>query len=291
MLTTGGGTNLFGGMTVGLEELRAAVGGVRRMVVLSDGQATVGPADATSLARLATDARAERISVSTLGLGLEFDRNTLMAIADAGGGVYGYVNRPDGVADLFTEELEKASHLVAAGVEVNFEPAHGVELIQVFGYEAWDGKSTGRGWDALVGDVHAGESRKVVIKVRVDPSATEVGTVVVSGAGQDQQIPIGLRRSEDDSVIRASVQQPRAGKVGQVVAGSGMSSSVGYYDKGLQGQGGDELLKTVEQLEVLEAELGIDFEDEKAVLVEQKELAPSREAVDDISYRAMEYME
>lgn len=291
MLTTGGGTNLFGGMTVGLEELKAAAGGVRRMVVLSDGQATVGPSDVTSLAKLATEARADRISVSTLGLGLEFDRNTLMAIADAGGGVYGYVNKPDGVADLFSRELEKASHLVAAGVQVNFEPAPGVELLQAFGYEAWDGKSTGRGWDALVGDVHAGESRKVVLKVRVDPSATEVGTVVVTGAGQDRQIPIGLQRSEDDTVIRASVQKPRASKVGQVVAGSGMSNSVGYYDKGLQGQGSEELTNTVDELEALEEELGVDFADEKLVIEEQKQQAPTREAADDFSFRAQEYLE
>jgi len=291
MLTTGGGTNLFAGMTAGLEELGTAFGGVRRMVVLSDGQATVGPTDTSSLAQVARDARAEGLSVSTLGLGLEFDRKTLMAIADAGGGIYGYVNKPDGVANLFARELDKAAHLAASGVTVDFEPTPGVELLQVYGYEAWDGESTGRGWHALVGDVHAGETRKVVIKLRIDPSVTEVGTVVVDGVGPKERIVITATRSTDEPVIRASVVQGRANKVGLVVTGSGMANSVELYDRGLGLEGTNELSRTMEALNELEEELGLEFEGEKALLEESRTKAPSREAMDDISYRALEYME
>ena len=294
MLTTGGGTNVFGGMNVGLEELRAVVDGVRRMVVLSDGQATVGATDADSLAAVAANARGEGMSVSTLGLGLEFDRNTLMAIADAGGGVYSYINDPDGVAGLFTEELEKASHLAAAAMTVDFEPAAGVTLEQVYGYEAFDGKSTGNGWQAIVGDVHAGETRKVVIKVQVQPTATAIGTVVVQGPDGPQTIPIEVTRSVDQTVINASVARPRASNVGKVVTGSGMASSVGLYDKGLDEGASEELEDTLEELKELEQELGLDFADEKVVLEETGKKGAQKErrrALDDISLEALGYLE
>ncbi len=291
MLTTGGGTNLFGGMTAGLEELRTAIGGVRRMVVLSDGQATVGPTGTSQLAQVASDARKEGLSVSTLGLGLEFDRKTLMAIADAGGGLYGYVNEADGVADLFTHELDKAAHLAASGVTVDFEPTAGVELLQVYGYEAWDGESTGRGWHALVGDVHAGESRKVVIKLRIDPAVTQLGTVVVHGGAAEERFLINAVRSADEPAIRASVVQGRANKVGMVLTGSGMATSVEFNDRGLGVEGDRELSKTLEALDDLHEELGFDFEDQKTMLKQSQSASPTRAAMDDISFRALGYME
>ena len=164
-------------------------------------------------------------------------------------------------------------------------------MLQVYGYEAWDGESTGRGWHALVGDVHAGESRKVVIKLRIDPAVTQLGTVVVHGGAAEERFLINAVRSADEPAIRASVVQGRANKVGMVLTGSGMATSVEFNDRGLGVEGDRELSKTLEALDDLHEELGFDFEDQKTMLKQSQSASPTRAAMDDISFRALGYME
>jgi Ca-activated chloride channel family protein len=48
-------------------------GGLRRMVLISDGQANTGLYDRDELAQLATETAARGISISTVGVGLDFD--------------------------------------------------------------------------------------------------------------------------------------------------------------------------------------------------------------------------
>jgi Ca-activated chloride channel family protein len=90
----GGGTNMYGGLTTGLEQLRSGEQGyVRRMLLLSDGHANVGVSDSTSLTSLARQASMADVSTSTIGLGLDFNEDLLASMADAGGGSYHFVDQ------------------------------------------------------------------------------------------------------------------------------------------------------------------------------------------------------
>lgn len=175
LLVAQGGTHIHGGLTEGLAQLQRYLDHPRRrLLLLSDGEATAGPTDKRSLAAVATQAQAAGVTVSTVGLGLEFDAPTLIAIADAGGGVYRYGNDPEQVVALFDEELERMQQVAALSATVDLKLAPGVELVEVLGYEEFDGMAIEGGWRVLLGDMQAGEPRKVVAKVRVP--ATVEGT-------------------------------------------------------------------------------------------------------------------
>jgi len=81
----GGQTNLSGGWLKGLEEVRRAADGVRRVILLTDGQANQGVTDRDQLTSLATGTR-EHAATTTIGFGEGFDADLLASIADKSGG-------------------------------------------------------------------------------------------------------------------------------------------------------------------------------------------------------------
>lgn len=173
-----GGTNLGEGLREGILQLRGQPGaGIRRVVLLSDGLANIGLIDDDALVRLAASGVQDSVTVSALGLGLEFNEDLLASISDAGGGRYHFVDRPDELASLLREELASASATVAREVMLDLEMADGVELLDVYG---WSTPMTGDGTKIFLGDLRGGERRKVVARVRVPDGA--LGEVAVAHA-------------------------------------------------------------------------------------------------------------
>jgi len=132
----GGGTNIQGAL-----ELAAAHAprrpGPRDMgliVLISDGQATVGstsPMQLGALSRSIFDASG--VLTTTVGLGTRFDEETMLAIAREGSGSYHFVRRPEDVSSILTDELEERAQAVAQGLRVRVVLAPGVSLRRVYG--------------------------------------------------------------------------------------------------------------------------------------------------------------
>lgn len=174
-----GGTNLYDGLTAGVAQLdRADLGGVKRVVVLSDGKVTMGVSDHGALVREAGAGVTRGISVSALGLGLDYDEDLLGAMSDAGGGTYRFVDRPGQLAQLFAEELQQMGAVAGREAMVDVSLPSGVTLQELYGYDA-DVRADGFG--VFLGDVHGGQTRKIVARVRVSPAAT--GTLSVADVG------------------------------------------------------------------------------------------------------------
>src|SRR5512140_2455663 len=79
-------------ISCGLETGAAAVarspahGGLRRILLISDGQANEGLYDRDELAQLAANKAALGVSISTVGVGLDFDETTMRRLAEVGRG-------------------------------------------------------------------------------------------------------------------------------------------------------------------------------------------------------------
>jgi Ca-activated chloride channel family protein len=80
-----GGTNQFAAMRVALDELRDSRASTRHMVVLTDGQTVGTPEEGSAIANTA---RAERITISTIGVGDGANDALLKEIARIGGGSF-----------------------------------------------------------------------------------------------------------------------------------------------------------------------------------------------------------
>lgn len=234
-----GGTNLYDGLQRGLQELdRPDFGGVKRVVVLSDGKATVGNTDPSSLSALAGSEVADGISVSALGLGLDYNEDLLASMSDLGGGTYRFVDQPGQLSRLFAEELHQMT--AVAGREASLEVAlpEGVELLDVYG---WQHSVTNDGYRVFLGDVHGGETRKVVARVRVT-AGSEASMGIATAAlryvdpeaqdtrGSDATIAATI--TPDTGVVRASLRPAAADKAAQAASAHYMNMGIVAYEKG-----------------------------------------------------------
>ena len=250
-LSAGGNTNMQAGLHAGMAQLRHTERGSRRLVLLGDGHATVGATDTVGLASIAADARELGITVSALGLGLDFDLDTMAAVADAGGGRYHYVESPGALAGMLADELREADQLAAQGVTVQISPGAGVTVLDVFGYESWDGRATSSGWEALVGDMSGGSTRKVVAKLQIDPTLADdrLAQVYVTfqdpSTGESHAVNSGLwsLTTDDAEVLEAALDERAVALVGQVHEGRAREQAAALRRKG-QVEAADGVLDT-----------------------------------------------
>lgn len=214
----GGGTNLYGGLVKGREEVRRALHSenVGRVVLLSDGNPTVGIQDGGALGRLTAEMAADGVAVSVVGLGVDYNERLLEQLADMGGGSYDFVDDPTQLQQVFADELERTAATVARDLVVDLHVADGVEAVEVIG---WPTERTADGWRVNMGNVQAGEVKKIVAKVRMRPEAE--GTMAVASVDAryvdlvDQAERIAradttATATRDPAVVRGSVDKKNA---------------------------------------------------------------------------------
>lgn len=207
-IRAGGGTNLGGGLRMGIDILRSAetATGVSRVILISDGLANEGVADPEILGRMAAEATEYRLSVSTAGVGADFNEELMTAIADRGTGAYYFLDRPEAFAAAFESAFREARQAVATGVEIRVPLTDGVALIHAAGYPV----ETGDGFAVFrPGDLLGGQERRLFLTFRV-PADSE-GEFGIEGlearfAGADG--PVALRLPE--RFVIACVPDPRA---------------------------------------------------------------------------------
>ena len=222
-----GGTNLYDGMVAGMAQLESGgLGGVRRVVLLSDGIANIGVTDTAALARAAGSGVDSGVTVSALGLGLEYNEDLLAAMSDAGGGRYRFVDRPGQLSELFVEELQQMTRVAGREALVSVSLGSGVVIEEVYGYPY---ARTGDGFQVLLGDVHGGETRKVVARVRVPDQVVgplDVASVDLRYRDPDTEVSVATRAlaaavvTPDAERAHASVNKPAAVQAGRAVTSS-----------------------------------------------------------------------
>jgi Ca-activated chloride channel family protein len=137
-LQPGGFTNLSEGMFEGYDQVNRtyARGYVNRVFLLSDGLANRGITDRFKLADMVRDKnRRDGITISTFGVGNDFNENLMTDIADYGKGSYYYINNSSDIPEIFASELNSVKNLVghSAKIKVRF-PSEYLSLNKVFGY-------------------------------------------------------------------------------------------------------------------------------------------------------------
>ena len=132
------------------------------MVLISDGQANAGLCDRDELAQLATETAARGVSISTVGVGLDFDELTMTRLADVGHGHYYFV---EDTAKLGADVRARARRprprrspadvrlvITGAGRDTSRTPT------------ATRSCATARQVVVPIADLRAGETRKVVLR-------------------------------------------------------------------------------------------------------------------------------
>ena len=137
-LRAGGSTFLEGGMRAGAEQVEKYLDDrrVSRVVLVSDGNANVGVRSGRALENIARRIASAGIATTTVGLGLDYNEDTMTAIADGGSGNYYYVRESEALGSTFRDELRAMMATAARRIMVRIRPRKGVRVIAVHGYEA-----------------------------------------------------------------------------------------------------------------------------------------------------------
>jgi Ca-activated chloride channel homolog len=178
-LRPGGSTNLSGGWLKGLEQLRPAPSeGVRKILLLTDGQANAGIIDRSALALLArTAVGGERIGTTTIGIGSDFDEELLTRMADAGGGNAHYAETADAAPAIFSRELDGLTQVAAQNVSVEIRPNTHVQMLGIL--NDYPSTALPGGVQVALGDAYAGEKRRIVFELHV-PYLAALGPATVA---------------------------------------------------------------------------------------------------------------
>jgi Ca-activated chloride channel homolog len=159
-------TNLSGGWSEGVEQVRDGLPGTRRVILLTDGEANRGVHDPAHLGRLVRAARTDHgVSTSTIGVGVDYDESLLMTVAAEGGGSYHYVASPEDAARAFQTELQDLEDLVAQNVVLELRLAPAVTKARQLTAHPLDYDRDQRLLRIRVGDVSANSYRLVGLEV------------------------------------------------------------------------------------------------------------------------------
>jgi Ca-activated chloride channel homolog len=180
---------------------------IAHVMLLSDGLANVGEQRPEVLGQRTSMAFGRGVSVSSLGVGLDYNEDLMTRIADQGGGRYHFIKDAQAIAGVLNDELRGLSSSVARAIVLTFEPANGVKLAKVFGYPTWEEDDETR---IKVGTLSSGQTREILMRITVpaaDGPTVEVGNLFLKLRDVTQEgkkvkdefsLAVAIGENEDD---------------------------------------------------------------------------------------------
>jgi Ca-activated chloride channel family protein len=264
-IRSGGSTALFAGVSKGAAELRKylADGRINRIILLSDGLANVGPDSPGELADLGSALRREGISVTTLGLGLDYNEDLMMRLAQASDGNHAFVREPADLARIFDLEFRDAFEVVAKDVRLKLRCPPGVRPIKALNREA---EIRGQELNLELNNVYSLQERYFLVELELPElkpgqrlDVAEVSVTYYNAQSSAQSSLEGratARASMDQTEVAAARNKDVAEKVALQNAVLKSEEAVQLRDKGELDAAKAVLSKSAAELEALGNELG-----------------------------------
>ncbi|HYO65511.1 MAG TPA: VWA domain-containing protein [Archangium sp.] len=177
-LTAGGSTAMASGIQLAYAQAMKTLDGrsVSRVLILSDGDANVGPASHEEILELIRGHVKEGITVTTVGFGMGNYKDTLMEqFADKGNGNHYYVDSLLQARRIFQEQLGGTLEVIAQDVklQVEFDPAQ-VARYRLVGYENRDIADRDFRNDKVdAGEIGSGHTVTALYELELKPGAGE----------------------------------------------------------------------------------------------------------------------
>lgn len=245
-LQSGGGTFLSGGLETGATEIRKVLDSehINRVVLLSDGNANEGVTDSNTLSRMSDVLREEGISVTTMGVGLDYNEDVMEAVAMYGGGNYYFIAEAEQLDDIFAAELESLGTIVARDAVLELELPEDVEIQEIYGYQYEREGDTLR---VQMNAVSSGEKRRVLMALNVDKAKMKrkKGEDLVVAKGRlsfrnelnqkDEQVdlsPVKVSLTDDSKLHASSYNGPVLEKVETVRNAEAQKEAIAYIEAG-----------------------------------------------------------
>ena len=208
-----GSTAIFGGVSQGAAEIRKNLDReyINRIILLSDGQANVGPASPSDLGRLGTALMKENISVTTVGVGLGYNEDLMVRLAGASDGNSYFAENDDDLPRIFQSELGNVLSVVAKAIRIKVKFPEGVIPVEIIGREGFiDGSMVSVNFNQIYGK----QDKYILIRATCAPGR-DGSTRIIANAdvsyhdaflNKAQRVTAAgsVRFSEDKNVVRQS---------------------------------------------------------------------------------------
>lgn len=131
-----GSTALYAGVEMGGEQVakHLAKNQVDRVILLSDGEANVGPQTPKEIGDLGRKLAGKGIAVTTIGLGEGYNEEIMVKLAAASDGNHAFAMNPEQLEGIFQAEFLDADAIIGRDAELKIELAPGVKPLHVYGY-------------------------------------------------------------------------------------------------------------------------------------------------------------
>ena len=165
-MKAGGQTALFAGVSKGAREIRKFIDKerVNRIILLSDGQANVGPSTATELGELGMSLGKEGISVTTIGLGDGYNEDLMANLAGYSDGNHAFVEDPEDLVKIFNYEFGDVLSVVAQDLLIRIEFEDGIRPLRILGRK---GEIIGREVTTRMNQLYSDQEKYILLEVEV----------------------------------------------------------------------------------------------------------------------------
>ena len=168
-LSANGGTAIPLGLEMGVQELEQGLARsdrrdgdrVRRVVLVSDGL----DSSRVRAEALAQSTSARGVTVSSMGIGLDFDEAYMGGVARSGHGNFGFVNDGATLTAFLKRELVETATTVAQNTVVHLHLPENARFVKATGADA---EVHGRDVDLRVGAIYADEAKRVLVEMATD---------------------------------------------------------------------------------------------------------------------------
>ena len=178
-IQAGGSTALYAGVKMGADQIQEYFSNKRinRVILLSDGLANVGPSTPRDLRRLGGDLAERGISVTTIGVGDDYNEDLMAGLAEASDANYYYVKDTEKLPEIFAKELGEMLAVAARDVRIEIICPDGVKPLGFIGRaEKFENQKT----TVNLSQFTTGQDRYIFLRCLVNGNKPEVARVNVN---------------------------------------------------------------------------------------------------------------
>jgi Ca-activated chloride channel family protein len=174
-----GSTALYAGVKTGAGQVIEYLSSKRinRIILLSDGLANVGPSTPRDLRRLGSQLAERGISVTTIGVGDDYNEDLMAGLAEASDANYYYVKDTEKLPEIFNKELGEMLNVAARDVRIEIICPDGVKPLGFIGRPE---KFQNQKAVVNLSQFAPGQNRYLFLRCRVNGDQSDVAKVNVN---------------------------------------------------------------------------------------------------------------
>ncbi|MGE0321889.1 MAG: VWA domain-containing protein [Polyangiaceae bacterium] len=188
-IQTRGDTCISCGLESALSLLKSSVGSVPHVLLLSDGEANRGLTKLEDLRQLGVRAKLDNVSISSIGVDVDYDERVLSELAAASDGRHHFVRDATELASVFQKEFSELVTARALESELVLNLPEGVRVTQVYDRAV---QQQGKTLRVPLGTFTAGDKKTLLLDVALD--GADSGQMSQIGIDLTAKIPQGKSR-------------------------------------------------------------------------------------------------